>query len=224
MPLAKRLLKATATQKILSWLLAMLIRLVYITSRKTYLIDDAAQPYMQGKDNAIFAFWHGRMMMCPTIEPPGRTMRVLISTHRDGLLISRVIAHFGEATISGSSSKGGANAVKDILRALKEGDNIGITPDGPRGPAQVAQLGVVAVAKLAGKPVIPVAISSTRYKRFRSWDRFMLALPFGRIVFCVGAPILVSREVDEHAEEQARRRIEQAMNTLVETADGMTHA
>lgn len=220
----KRILKHDATQKAISWLLAMYIRFVYLTSRKIRQYDEEALPYMRGEKNAIFAFWHGRMMMCPTVEPPKRKMHVLISFHRDGLLISRVISHFGEATIAGSSSKGGYGAVKEIVRMLKDGHNVSITPDGPRGPVQVAEMGVVAVARIAGKPVIPVTFSATRHKRFRSWDRFMLALPFGRIVFCVGKPILLSKEMDEPAQEQARLMIEQAMNQLVAHADGVTHA
>ncbi len=220
--LTKRLLKHPHTQTALSWLLAQYIRFVYYTSRKTRIIDPAAAPYMRGEENAIFAFWHGRMMMCPTIEPPKRKMHVLISFHRDGVLISKVIGFFGEATISGSSSKGGSGAVKDILRRLKAGDNVSITPDGPRGPLQVAEMGIATVARMSGKPVLPVTFSSTRHRRFSSWDRFMLAKPFGRIVFCVGAPISVSREADEAAQEEARRMIEQTMNALVEQADRLT--
>ena len=221
MPFTKRLLKHPRTQSIISWLLALYIRIVYFTSRKTRLIHDAAKPYMQGRENAIFAFWHGRMMMCPTIEPPKRKMHVLISFHRDGKLISDVMGHFGEATISGSSSKGGMAAVKEILRALKNGDNVSVTPDGPRGPVQVAEMGVVTIAKLSGKPVLPVTFSTSRGKRMKSWDRFMLAYPFGHIVFCVGAPIFVSRDADE---EQSRIAIENTMNELVETADSRAHA
>lgn len=223
MPLTKRLLKHDRTQILLSWLLSAYIRLVMLTSRKKRYVEEGAQPYLRGDGNAIFAFWHGRMMMLPAFCPPRPLMRVLISFHRDGLLISRVIGHFGQATVSGSSSKGGASAVKEIVRALKEGDNISITPDGPRGPSQVAEMGIVSVARLSGLPVLPVTFSSTRHIRFKSWDRFMLALPFGRIVFCVGQPIVVSRESDEHAQEQARRMIEQEMNRLVEKADGLAH-
>ncbi len=220
----KRLLKAPATQSAIAWLLSLFIRLVYWTNRRSYHINPAAAHLMRGEDNAIFAFWHGRMMMCPTIEPPKRKMHVLISRHRDGILISKVISHFGEATIAGSSSKGGSAAVKEIMRALKKGDNISITPDGPRGPVQVAQMGIVTVAKLTGRCVLPVTFSASRHKRLTSWDRFMIALPFGKIAFCVGAPILVSRDADDHAQEQARLEIEQAMNRLVETADSLTHA
>jgi lysophospholipid acyltransferase (LPLAT)-like uncharacterized protein len=224
MSVAKRLIKHPRTQGMLSLLLSLYIRLVFLTSRKEYHVDDGAQKYLRGEDNALFAFWHGRMMLLPAFCPPKRLMRVLISLHRDGLLISQIIGHFGQATVSGSTSKGGKEAVVEILRALKNGDNISITPDGPRGPVQQIQSGTVTIARLARKPIIPVTFCATRHKRFRSWDRFMLALPFSRIVFCVGAPILVSRYTDEATEEQARLMIEQAMNALVEKADRLAHA
>jgi len=216
--MSKKLLKHPATQALLAWVLSMAIRFVYFTNLRRYTVDDRAQPYIRGEENAIFAFWHGRMMMCPTIEPPKRKMHVLISAHRDGILISKVISHFGEATISGSSSKGGREAVMEIMRALRAGDNVSITPDGPRGPVQVAEKGIVTVAKLSKKPVLPVTFSATRHKRMRSWDRFMVALPFGRLDFHVGAPIFIDRDADD---EEARLMIDHAMNALVEKADGM---
>ena len=220
MSLRKRLTKHPSTQGALAWLLAIYIRLVRATNRIDRRIDPGAMPYMRGDGNAIFAFWHGRMMLLPAFCPPRHKMRVLISHHRDGKLISNVIGHFGQATISGSTSKGGLAAASEILRALQQGDNISITHDGPRGPSQVAAPGVAALARMSGKPVLPVTFSATRAKRFSSWDRFMLAQPFGRIVFCVGAPIMVEQETDE---EKARITIEQAMNALVEQADKATH-
>lgn len=216
MPLSKRLLKNPLTQAILAWILASYIRLVYFTSRRRIDYHPDALPYMRGESNAIFAFWHGRMMMCPTICPPHHQMHVLISLHRDGKLISTVISHFNQRTISGSTSKGGQAAASEILRALEAGNNIGITPDGPRGPCQVAAPGVSAIARLSGKPVVPVTFSSSRAKRFSSWDLFLLALPFGSIVFCVGAPIVVGKDADE---EVSRLEIERAMNALIEKAD-----
>lgn len=224
MSLKKRLLKHPRTQGALALLLSLYIRLVFLTSRKTYHSPAEAQPYMQGHDNALFAFWHGRMMMLPAYCPPRRKMRVLISLHRDGILISRVISHFGQATVSGSSSKRSKGALVEILKSLKAGDNISITPDGPRGPAQVAAPGTAAIAKLSGKPVLPVTFSSTRAVRFNSWDRFMLALPFGHIAFFIGSPIVLNRDADEQQEEAFRVQIEQAMNELVTQADSFTHA
>src|SRR5690606_23544539 len=137
----------------------------------------------RGDANGVFAFWHGRMMLLPAFCPPKRKMHVLISLHRDGKLISQTIGRFGQETVSGSTSRGGKEAVSEILTLLENGANISITPAGPRGPAQVAAKGIAGVARLSGKPVSPVVFASTRAKHMRSWDRFMLALPFGRIFF-----------------------------------------
>lgn len=209
MSLSKRLLKHPHTQVILSNLLAGYIRLVMLTNRKEFHVHPKAEVFMRGEQNAIFAFWHGRMMMLPAINPP-RKMHVLISEHRDGKLISQVIHHFGQDTVVGSSSKGGTEAVRNIVRLLKKGDNISITPDGPRGPNQVAEMGIVTIAKLSQKPVLPVTFSATKHRRLKSWDRFMVVKPFGRIVFCIGAPIMI-----EQADEAARLAVEAAMNKLV---------
>ncbi|MEQ1789011.1 MAG: lysophospholipid acyltransferase family protein [Rickettsiales bacterium] len=215
MSLSKRLLKHPRTQLILSYFLAGYIRLVMLTNRRKFYIHPEAEIFIRGEQNAIFAFWHGRMMLLPAVNPP-RKMHVLISHHRDGKLISQVINHFGQDTIAGSSSKGGTEAVRSIVRLLKKGDNISITPDGPRGPNQIATIGIVTIAKLSKKPVLPVTFSATKYKRLKSWDKFMVAKPFGRIVFCVGAPIMV-----EQANEVARIAIETSLNNLVEQADAL---
>lgn len=220
MKFSKKLLKHPLMQEIITRLLSSYIRLVYFTSRKKFIYDNLSLTYMRGEKNAIFAFWHGRMMMCPTICPPKRQMHVLISLHRDGKLISTVISHFRQKTVSGSSSKGGTEAVKEMLRLLEAGDNISITPDGPRGPIQQAAMGIVTVARLSQKPVIPVTFSSDHAKILSSWDKFMLALPFGRIVFCVGAPIVIKNEDDEIS----RKEVENAMNALLAKADGAMRA
>lgn len=220
----KRLLKHPRTQGVLAWLLSLYIRLVFLTSRKTRHVAEDAKIYMRGEENAVFAFWHGRMMLLPAFCPPRRKMHVLISLHRDGLLISKVIGHFGQDTVSGSSSRQGREALIKILKYLKSGDNISITPDGPRGPAQVAAAGTAAIARLTGRPVLPVTFSTTRSIRFKSWDRFMLALPFGHIAFFVGSPIVLPRDASGEQEEACRQQIEKAMNQLVEQADNTTHA
>lgn len=223
MSLTKRLLKHPVIQHITSAFFAFYIRLVYATSRKTTLIDPLALPYMQGVENGIFAFWHGRMMLLPVFCPSGRPMRVLISLHRDGRLISRVIGFFGQSTVSGSTSKGGKEAVVEMLRALEAGGNISITPDGPRGPAYVVAKGTISVARLAQKPILPVTFASTRAKHFRSWDKFLLALPFGHIIFCAGAPIMVDKEATDDEQETMRLYVEHMMNQLLATADKAAH-
>ena len=222
----KRLLKHPYTQVILAWILSLYIRLVYITSRKSVHIPDEVVPYFKGEKNAIFAFWHGRMMLLPPLRLSNnrRKMRVLISLHRDGLLISQTVRYLGVDTISGSTSKRSRTAVREIVAALEAGDNIGITPDGPRGPLQVAAPGVTAIARFSGKPIIPITFSSSRFKRLKSWDRFMLALPFGRVAFLAGSPIILSSDADEAEEEACHKMFEAAMNELVREADTAVYA
>lgn len=217
----KKFLKSQLVQSAAAFLLSLYIRFVFHSNRKIRHIHPDAQRYMRGDDNAIFAFWHGRMMLLPAFCPPRRQMRVLISRHRDGSLISQVIGHFGQETVSGSTSKGGKEAASEILKSLKSGDNISITPDGPRGPAQVATKGVVALARMSGRPVLPITFACTRGAHMRSWDRFLLAKPFGRIVFCVGQPMMMPDTTTDAGEESMRLAVEQAMNRLVETAEEM---
>jgi lysophospholipid acyltransferase (LPLAT)-like uncharacterized protein len=219
----KKILKSPAAQAFAAFFLSLFIRLVCLTNCKDIHIDPQTAVFVNGDANAIFAFWHGRMMVLPAFYPPGRPIRVLISRHSDGALISRVISHFGHKTVTGSTSKGGLSAANEILEALSNGDNVGITPDGPRGPAAVASRGAVTLARLAKKPLIPVTFAATRAKRLHSWDRFLLVLPFGRIVFCVGAPLAVAETLTDDQEEATRLQFEQTMNALVEKAERLAH-
>lgn len=218
MPAFKKILQSHIVHRILVWVLAMYIRLVFMTSRKQYHIHPEAKTYMRGEHNAIFAFWHGRMMMMPCLCPPHHQMHVLISLHRDGIFISDTMKEFGLKTIHGSTSKNGRHALMNMLRMLRHGDNVAITPDGPRGPHQVAAAGIVVAAKLSGKAVVPITFCAKNHKRFTSWDRFMLAWPFTQISFCVGAPIMIDKQTPD---EESRIAVEYAMNRLTETADAL---
>lgn len=214
--LRKRILNNAALLTMLIWLAAAYIRLVWVTARVTEEFDPAAEPYFSGEKQVIFAFWHGRMLLLPACCPRKRKAFVLISGHRDGRMISRVIAHFGIGTVEGSSSKNSLSGLRNALRILKEGNNLSITPDGPRGPCHVAAPGVAHLARVSGVPVVPVALSCSRYRRLKSWDRFMIPYPFSRVIFIAGAPIMIDREANT---ETMRQRIESVMNSLTAQAD-----
>ena len=205
----KRLFKTAFFRTMLVMLAANYIRLVYYTSRKRIDVDESARPYMSGEKNAVFSFWHGRMLMTVMIKPKGRQMNVLISSHRDGEMIARVMQWFGLGTVRGSTSRGGVMAGKGAMKALQDGENLCITPDGPRGPALKVQKGVVSIAEMAKLPVVPVAYSSSRHRRIRSWDRFMVALPFGRLYYKIGAAMW----------DATPEALELAMVTLTQEAD-----
>ena len=145
-------------------------------------------------------------------------VRVLISTHRDGRIISRAMQYFNIDTISGSSSRGGAGAFRRAARFLRHAGVLGITPDGPRGPRMRASDGVIALARLTGAPILPLAYATSRRIVLGSWDRFIVPLPFARGTFIWGTPIRINRDADREA---ARRTVENALNAAAEQADSL---
>jgi lysophospholipid acyltransferase (LPLAT)-like uncharacterized protein len=215
----KRILRAERTRQILCWLVAVYIRLVYATSRFTTEAGEGPAAYWRDGKPFILAFWHGRLLMAPMAWPRDAAMNMLISGHNDGRIIADAISHFGLGTIVGSKSKGGSSALRAIVRALGQGQNVGFTPDGPRGPCMRASAGVIAAARLGRVPIIPLTYATTRRRLLGSWDRFHLALPFSRGLFLWGAPIHVPADADATEQERLRLVLETAMNELTAEAD-----
>jgi len=215
----KKLLKSDGVRRVLCWLGSLYIRLVHLLSRWRTVRAEIPEAYWRDGTPFILCFWHGRLLMLPYCWNHRHPIHMLISQHRDGQIIARTIAHFGVHTIAGSSSRGGAQALRAMVKSLKAGECIGITPDGPRGPRMRASEGVVSVARLAGVPIIPVAFSTSRGRLLRSWDRFMVAWPFGRSVVVWGDPIEVPRNADATELERLRSHVEVSLNAITEEAD-----
>ncbi len=219
MGLAKRIGKSERIRGALCWLASQYIRLVWATGR--WRVEGAHIPAAHWDQDKpfILAFWHGRLLMMPQCWRGDKAIHMLISQHRDGQLIARTVGHFGIKTVEGSSTRGGAGALRAMLKALKAGECIGITPDGPKGPRmRVASDGIVAVARMSGCPVIPATYAAANHRRLGSWDRFIVPLPFTRGVILWGEPIAIGRDTDEAL---ARHTIEDAMNALAAQADRM---
>jgi hypothetical protein len=216
MGLLKDLTKQDGFRRGLCWIGAQYIRLLHLTGRWETLGAEAPQALWDQGKPFILAFWHGRILMMPYCWRRGVPIHMLISHHRDGLLIARTVSHFGIDTVAGSSSKGGSAALRSMLKALKAGESVGITPDGPRGPRMRGSAGIVQVARMAGVPVIPCAFSAKRRKVLGSWDRFILAWPFSGGVFVWGRPLEVPNDADPAAWQQ---RIEDELNRITAEAD-----
>ena len=222
----KKLVRSDWLRRLACWCTAQYIRFVWITSRWQVTGQGAAETHWQAGKPFILAFWHGRLLMMPKCWPRDKKMKMLISFHRDGELIAKTIGHFGLGAVRGSAArdgkdkdKGGAAAMRAMLKALAAGDYVGITPDGPRGPRMHASEGVVSLARLSGVPIIPVAAATTRCRVLRSWDRFLLSLPFSRGFFVWGEPVHIDRKLDAVQLAQARKRVEVALNQVSEEAD-----
>lgn len=224
--LDKRILKSNAARALAAFVIALYIRVVRLTSRFEVRGDGPANALWDAEQPFVLAFWHNRLLMMPYCWQRGRAIGMLISQHRDGDLIARAIGHFGLGTIRGSTakpgkekSKGGMQAVRSMIKAVKGGTSIGFTPDGPRGPAMRASMGVINVARMTGVPILPVAYGVSRRRVLNSWDSFVLALPFSRGVIVWGTPIDVPRDADEETLEVKRLELEQALNALAAEAD-----
>ncbi len=215
----KKILKNDTVRRILCWLGSLYIRLVYVTGKWTVVGGEIPKRFWDQDKPFIIGMWHGRFMMMPYCWNMDKAVHMLISQHRDGQLIARTIGHFGIGTQKGSSSRGGTAALRAMVRLLKMGEYIGITPDGPRGPRMRASIGIVGLARLSGVPVIPATYAVNRRKVIGSWDRFIVAKPFGRGVIVWGEPIEVARDADDDALEAARLDVENALNDITRKAD-----
>lgn len=163
----------------------------------------------------VFSIWHGQLL--PLLwHHRHQGISILVSEHKDGELIARFAESIGYGTIRGSSSRGAAGALLGLVRALGEGTEVGITPDGPRGPACSYAPGAAVAASKAGALVLPLAAHADRAWRLNSWDRFMIPRPFARVTLAYGDPVRLPD--DARAAAAQTPRLESAMNAAVGAA------
>ena len=215
----KNFFKRPGVQSFASWLIAGYSWLAFRTTRWTYVDYEPFRKLGEEKQPLIACFWHGRMILMPNFWPFSMPLYVLHSPHRDGQIMLRTLARFGMRPIIGSSKRGGAQALRDMSRVIREGSSVCITPDGPRGPRMRVSAGIVLLAKLTGAPLVPTSYSVTRGKNLESWDRLLIPRPFSRGVFIAGEPVFVARDADHAALEAARLTLEARLNVITAKAD-----
>lgn len=194
------------------------IRFLHATMRFEFRGKEHLEQARKDAGGFILAFWHSRFLMMP-YSYPGPRLTVLSSRHRDAEMLNKILVRFGLEISRGSSTRGGAPALLDILRKVKRGYDVGITPDGPKGPHRRVKPGVIVTARLAGIPIVPVAFSAAPARRLRSWDRTLLPRPFSRGVFLYGAPIAVPRDTDDAEAERLRLLVESDLDRLTDALD-----
>ena len=175
----------------------------------------------EGK-NIILTTWHSRLFLTVyyyRYKLGGRNICVLISSSRDGEFIARVIRKFGYSAIRGSSRHYEKNAHEEILKRLSEGFDMGITPDGPRGPAEKVQQGVIHIAAESGCPIVPMTFNTSRNTRLNSWDRFVLPHPFTKAVVTFGSPVYVPSDASKEEKLEKGRELESILNKITRMAD-----
>jgi lysophospholipid acyltransferase (LPLAT)-like uncharacterized protein len=169
---------------------SLLIRLLYLTNKKKF-----HAPESLGDEKFIMACWHGELLMIPYAYTRYRKnphVKLLISEHFDGNLIAKTLNFFGFGTIRGSSTRGGAKALIESIKEIKNGYDLGITPDGPKGPRHEIHDGIVIMAQKAKVKIVLVEIKPSKYWQLKSWDKFVIPKPFGTINYYISDLIDVS--------------------------------
>ena len=166
----------------------------------------------------IICGWHGRSLVA-AIKWRRCGYWVMISHSRDGEIQNRVFQHLGFKVIRGSTGRGGVRAAVEAIKMLRNGATMAMTPDGPRGPSGVLQDGVLFMAQKSGAALVPVGISASPRMHAKSWDRYMVPMPFAKAVMIFGEPMYVRADADAEEIESVRRAFEAEIQRLEQVAD-----
>jgi lysophospholipid acyltransferase (LPLAT)-like uncharacterized protein len=229
MSLLKRITRSRPVQEALAFLFARYLDAVQKTN--TFVMEppdayDRIGPLMP----VIAAMWHGQHFMVHFAKRPDDRAASRVSRSADGEINARALRHLGVRPIRGSGArgrdprrKGGAGALRNMLRALEAGERVVMTADVPK-IARVCGEGIVTLARLSGRPIVPVAVATSRRINFDSWDRASLGVPFGRGAIVLGEPIFVARDAGEAALAEARHAVEHGLDDVHERAYALVGA
>jgi len=216
----KRLGRSRFVQEALGFLLAHYLKFVEVTNRFTREPADI-DALIASEAPVIVAMWHGQHLMVSFAWPKSiARMAALISRSVDGGAQAAALRRLGVIPVRGSAGradrarrKGGAPALRELLRQLDSGSSVALTADAAK-QARVAGLGIVTLARLSGRPIVPTAVAVSRRFDFNSWDRASLGKPFGRGAIVVGDLIRVAPDADDVAMEAARRAVEEGLDAV----------
>ncbi len=219
----KALTRLPALQAFIGMLLSGYLKFVRATTRFTYEPADLIDR-LKAESPFICTMWHGQNFMLPLLMWKGAPVSVMITRHGDGEAIAVACAKMGIKPIRASGGdgrkveqKGGAAGLRAMLKALSNDEIVVMTPDMPK-IARVAGSGIVALARLSGRPIYPVVVATSRRIDLKNWDRTSICLPFGRGVIKLGEPIWIERDASEAMQEEARRRLELSLDALHDEA------
>ncbi|HEY0153165.1 MAG TPA: lysophospholipid acyltransferase family protein [Longimicrobium sp.] len=180
--------------------------------------EENFRQFWREKRPVVFTLWHGRLLPC-TYHHRHQDVVTLVSHHRDGEYITRLVQKWGYTAVRGSSSRGGLDALRELVRHLRGGRSLAITPDGPRGPREKLKPGPLLAAQLTGAPIIPVASGASRASYFGGWDRFLIPHPFARLQIAYGEPVYVPRRADEAELQAVADEVEGRLGVLMRRVD-----
>jgi len=191
------------------------------TTRKQYVGAEELLAHWQCGKQVILAFWHGRilLMLFPYQTYRGQKACIMNSIHRDGEIITRVIKRFGVSAVRGSSTRGWMGGLKGLLAAYRQGYDLLVVPDGPRGPRYQAKPGVLQLARATGAAIFPVAYGAAWKTTINSWDRLLIPFPFSRVTYVIGRPLTVADDASPQVMEEKRQELQETLLAITAQAD-----
>ncbi len=221
--LGRRLQQSESFMNALSSLAARYIRFVRTTSKMYREPADTDAKLLQYHPS-IVAMWHGQFLLLPHIKPKTMPVSDMVAKHSDGEMIARTLVRFDMGLIRGAGAgekgkdRGGAGALRAAVKALRQNITVAMTTDIPPGPARIAGMGIVTLARMSGRPILPAAVATGRFFTLPTWSRLTINLPFTKLAMVVGDPIYVPRDADEETLEALRQKVEAGMNATTERA------
>ena len=185
------------------------LKFIYLTLKKEFIIKGS----IAENEPIIISCWHGELGMPPFFMikklRAKKANYMIISEHKDGEYIAKVMQKIGHQAIRGSSTRGGARVLLQAIKALKEGKDIAITPDGPNGPRHSVADGIVVISQKSGAKIVAVGFKATRFWQFNSWDKFILPKPFSKITFFASEPFSLEKLDKNDAKKEVLKQMEE---------------
>ena len=219
MRVIKRFSKTHIGQKLIGFLFYSITSLISRSIRWEYLVQNEKSNIFNSNKEYIFCCWHNKLFLGPHLLPRNRVINALQSSHSDGMVTSLAFKYLGMNVILGSSKKGGMQAFRKMIKCIKLGESVAITPDGPKGPKEKVKEGIIKLAQITETSIIPLVWTTNKFKLINSWDNFVIPYPFSKGVYSFGKPIYVKKQINEYELETARQNLENEIKRLTKEVE-----
>jgi lysophospholipid acyltransferase (LPLAT)-like uncharacterized protein len=219
-------------QELIAFIIVTYMKFVYFTSKKKYKNLDIFLDSLKKGESVMICSWHNTIMIMPLLMfeikkiKNRKEINSLASKHGDGKIVGKIMNKFGFINIAGSSNRDNKkgrginiNDLKKIIKNLKKGYSLAITPDGPRGPKYKINSHIVNIARLSGSKILPSSCGISRCIRLNSWDNFIFPLPFSKIYFYFDKKITIDKKIKEEGIKQQNLEIEKKINKCYKKAN-----
>ena len=217
MSFKKKLFKFPIIQKFLAFVGYLYILLVGITSKIEIINEDFSNRMWKEEKPFILAFWHGQLMMIGYVWKSKTILNMLASSHSDGRFGAYIAGYFNLKNIS-IEAKNKSPSLRQVFKILNNGDYLGVTPDGPRGPNQKVSDGIIKIAINSQVPIVPLGFASNKNFTLKSWDSFLITYPFSKCKFIWGDPIMIPSTTKDVEIEKYKLFLEEKINHCMDTA------